>query len=427
MLRITSSGIDNRIRITTFFQHAGIAGVLMFMPVIAKDVTETIFEIGIIVASFSMAQIVSEAYFGRMSDRRGRRLPFIRAGFAACAVIFALHYFADDAVLLLIARVAAGVATGMMIPAMLAYAYEAGRNKRKVASVVSFHALGWLAGIVAAGIANETDIIFLASAALFAAGLASSINLSETSPQKEAAIGTMRRVISSNKFLFLALLLRHIGAVSVWTVLPLILLEQMGAELWQISVVYVSNTLSAFIIMNIMAVRINISNVTKFKIGTGMTAFVFIGLAAIGQWWHAMPFMAIVGFTWAFLYIGGTFHLMENNPKSTSTGIFSSTISIATVIGPIIAGAIALVHGYTAVMYFAVGIIIVAFVVATRMRDSNTGTACDIGDEYDGSGDERVKTNTDEYLSVSQSLSSSAESTSGRKTPGWTESHHSNS
>lgn len=371
----TLSETYNHIRVTTFFQYAGIAAVLMFMPVIASGVTDAIFEIGVIVASFSMAQIVSEVYFGRLSDRRGHRLLFVRAGLAACAIVYALNYFADDTHTLLFARIVAGVATGVMIPPLLAYAYEAGPHKKRAASVVSFHALGWLAGIVAAGIANDTGLIFLASAGLFAAGLASSARLPDTRSRKETAPGTTRRVITNNKFLFVSLLLRHVGAVAAWTVLPLMLTESMGAELWQVSVVYVANTATAFVVMNLMAFRIHVSNVTKFKAGIGMTAFVFVGLALVDQWWHTMPFLALVGFTWAFLYVGGSFHLMENNPKSTSTGVFSSTISIAAVIGPLAAGAIALAYGYVAVMYFAVIIIVAAFAVAVRIPNAGSSAA----------------------------------------------------
>jgi DHA1 family multidrug resistance protein-like MFS transporter len=83
----------------------------------------------------------------------------------------------------------------------------------------------------------------------------------------------------------------------------------------------------------------------------------------------AMPFMALVGATWAFLFIGGNFHLMDNNPRSTSSGIFSSTLSIATVIGPVIGGAIAFFFDYIAVMYFAIAIIICAFVVSLKIEN----------------------------------------------------------
>ncbi|MCH7969116.1 MAG: MFS transporter, partial [Thaumarchaeota archaeon] len=77
-------GIINLVRATTFSQHAGIALLVIFMPIIAKGVTESLFEIGIIVASFSFAQILSELYFGRVSDKKGKRLLFIRIGFIGC-------------------------------------------------------------------------------------------------------------------------------------------------------------------------------------------------------------------------------------------------------------------------------------------------------------------------------------------------------
>ena len=360
--------VNNLVRTATFFQHAGISIVFVFMPIIAKGVTESIFEIGLIVASFSFAQILSEIYFGRHSDKKGTRLKFIRIGFIGCAIAFGLHYFADDVTLLLLVRILAGIASGIMIPAMIAYTYEANIDKKRAATVISFHALGWLAGIAAAGIANDLKLIFLISAASFVMGLMFTIRLPNPIQEKETEPGTTKKVISKNKFLFLSLLLRHIGAAAVWTILPIMLMEKLGAELYQISIVYVANTLTAFILMNLMASKIKISNVTKFKMGIGGTTFVFVGLSLVTDWWMAMPFMALVGATWAFLFIGGNFHLMENNPRSTSTGIFSSTLSISTVVGPIIAGSIALAFDYVSVMYFAIAIIVCAFVVSLKVR-----------------------------------------------------------
>jgi len=360
--------ITNLVRGTTFFQHAGIALLFVFMPIIAKGVTDSLFEIGIIIAAFSFSQILSEIYFGRISDRKGTRIQFIRIGFIGCAITFGLHYFADDAVLLLLARIGAGITTGIMIPAMIAYAYEVRDDKRKVASIISFHALGWLAGIVAAGIVNDEKGIFLVSSAFFLIGLIITIKLPNTPSKKELEPGATKRIISKNRFLFLSLLMRHIGASAVWTILPLMLMDVMGAKLYEISIVYVANTVTAFVIMNLMAGKIKIKNITKFKIGIGLTIFVFVGLSFITEWWMAMPFMALVGATWAFLFIGGNVHLMENNPRSTSTGIFSSTLSIAMVIGPVIAGSIALAFNYVSVMYFAIAIIFVAFLVSLKIK-----------------------------------------------------------
>mgnify|MGYP001262530680 FL=1 len=360
--------LNNLVRGTTFFQHSGIAITFVFMPIIASGVAESIFEIGIIVAAFAFAQILTETYFGRMSDRKAKRLLFIRVGFILCALTFGLHYFADNTTYLIIARIGAGIASGIMIPPMLAYAYEAGKGKSKVASVISFHALGWLAGIVAAGIANDEKLIFVVSSGFFIIGFLLSLRLPKLQTEKIIGKGIIKKIIVKNKFLFSSLLIRHIGAAAAWTVLPIMLMEYFGAELYQVSIVYVANTLTAFLVMNLMSKRIQIQNITKYKIGIGMTVIVFVGLALITDWWMAWPFMAIVGCSWAFLFIGGNFHLMENNPRSTSTAIFSSTLAISTVIGPVIAGAIAYYTDYTMVMYFSIIVTLFAFIISSKMK-----------------------------------------------------------
>ena len=360
--------LNNLVRGTTFFQHSGIAITFVFMPIIASGVAESIFEVGIIVAAFAFAQILTETYFGRMSDRKAKRLLFIRVGFILCALTFGLHYFADNTTYLIIARIGAGIASGIMIPPMLAYAYEAGKGKSKVASVISFHALGWLAGIVAAGIANDEKLIFVVSSGFFIIGFLLSLRLPKLQTEKIIGKGIIKKIIVKNKFLFSSLLIRHIGAAAAWTVLPIMLMEYFGAELYQVSIVYVANTLTAFLVMNLMSKRIQIQNITKYKIGIGMTVIVFVGLALITDWWMAWPFMAIVGCSWAFLFIGGNFHLMENNPRSTSTAIFSSTLAISTVIGPVIAGAIAYYTDYTMVMYFSIIVTLFAFIISSKMK-----------------------------------------------------------
>ena len=361
-------GLSNLVRGSTFFQHSGIAITFVFMPIIASGVAESVFEIGIIVAAFAFAQILTETYFGRMSDRKAKRLLFIRVGFILCALTFGLHYFADNTTYLLIARIGAGISSGIMIPPMLAYAYEAGKGKSKVASVISFHALGWLAGIVAAGFANDERLIFVVSSGFFIIGFLISLKLPKLQTAKIVGKGIIKKIIVKNKFLFSSLLIRHIGAAAAWTILPIMLMEYFGAELYQVSIVYVANTLTAFLVMNLMSKRIQIQNITKYKIGIGMTVIVFVGLSMITDWWMAMPFMAIVGCSWAFLFIGGNFHLMENNPRSTSTAIFSSTLAISTVIGPVIAGAIAYYTDYTIVMYFSIIVTLLAFIISSKMQ-----------------------------------------------------------
>ena len=57
--------VNNLVRSATFFQHAGISIVFVFMPIIGKGVTDSIIEIGLLIATYSFEQILSEIYYGR--------------------------------------------------------------------------------------------------------------------------------------------------------------------------------------------------------------------------------------------------------------------------------------------------------------------------------------------------------------------------
>ena len=76
------------------------------------------------------------------------------------------------------------------------------------------------------GIANDLKLIFLISAASFIIGLIFTIKLPNPKQEKEVEPGTTKKVISKNKFLFLSLLLRHIGASAVWVFLPIMIVEE---------------------------------------------------------------------------------------------------------------------------------------------------------------------------------------------------------
>lgn len=360
-------GAGNMIRAATFFQHAGIAMVLVFVPILANDITESFLEVGLIVAAYSLAQILSELYFGRKSDTSGNRMWFIRVGFVTCALVFGLHYFADDSLLLLLARVGAGITSGIMIPAFVAYSYEMSGEGRRAASVVSFHALGWMAGILATGAVGDIGLAFLLSSVFFLAGLALTYAMPSTGFVSGPTDGSIRSIISKNRFLFWAILLRHTAASAVWTILPVMLFEYMGAELYQISIIYIANTVTAFILMNLMAERIQLSDTGKLRLGLAGIVPPLLGFAFITEWWMAMPMMIMVGVSWAFLYVGGNFYLMEHNAHSTSTGLFSSTISVSTVIGPMVAGVIAALYGHTHVMYAAGVIAVAGFIVSFKI------------------------------------------------------------
>lgn len=350
-----------------FFQNSGIGILFVFLPVLGKNFNDSLVDVGITVGVFYLAQFLSSAYFGRVSDRRKKRLVFIRCGFAVCAATFGMSYFIQDSSHLLLSMVGTGIAAGIMTPAILAYVYESHAEKYKSAGVISFHTLGWLAGILVTGIINSESEIFLIISAMFLAGFIISLRLKPTQVNVEEGVSILK-TFRKNASVYSSTFLRHVGATSVLTVLPLFLIENLGASIFEVSMVYVVNMVVSFLVMALMASKIRMSYLASFRIGVGLSTVAFAGMLFATEWWEIAPFMFLVGVSWAFMYVGAALYLMGNGPKSTSMGIFNSSLSLGQVVGPLIAGIIAFAFDYAAVTWFMIAITVCAFGISIHAR-----------------------------------------------------------
>jgi len=142
--------------VTAFVDMLGYALVLPLLPLYAKDFGANAFTIGLLLAGFAFAQLLTAPLWGRLSDRVGRR-PVIVGGQALAAVAFAL--FAAASVLpraeggqwtwpvwiLLVSRLAQG-AGGGSISANHAYVADAVQPEQRA------QALGWITAASSAGV-----------------------------------------------------------------------------------------------------------------------------------------------------------------------------------------------------------------------------------------------------------------------------------
>jgi MFS family permease len=89
----------------------GFAMVLPLLPFYALKLSASPQVIGMIIASFSVAQLVSAPLWGRVSDRYGRR-PALLIGLTASAVAFLVFGFANAVWLLFVSRLVQGAGGG---------------------------------------------------------------------------------------------------------------------------------------------------------------------------------------------------------------------------------------------------------------------------------------------------------------------------
>jgi MFS family permease len=127
-----------------FVDAIGFMIILPLLPFYAIRLHATPETVGRLIASFSIAQLLSAPLWGRVSDRYGRR-PALLIGLGASAVAFAVFGVADAVWLLFVSRFVQGAGGGTT---GVAQAYVADTVEPKDRA----RALGWLSSATAAGV-----------------------------------------------------------------------------------------------------------------------------------------------------------------------------------------------------------------------------------------------------------------------------------
>ncbi len=122
----------------------GFAMILPLLPFYALEMKATPLVIGLIISSFSVAQLLSAPLWGRVSDRYGRR-PALLIGLGASSIAYAVFGLANSISLLFASRLIQGAGGGTTGVAQ-AYVADSVRPEDRA------RALGWLSAATSAGI-----------------------------------------------------------------------------------------------------------------------------------------------------------------------------------------------------------------------------------------------------------------------------------
>ena len=112
-----SSGARDQLRslsvliAVAFVDMIGFAMIFPLMPFYALKLHAQPQTIGVIIAAFSGAQLISAPIWGRVSDRYGRR-PALLVGLSASAIAFVVFGFANSVWLLFLSRFVQGAGGG---------------------------------------------------------------------------------------------------------------------------------------------------------------------------------------------------------------------------------------------------------------------------------------------------------------------------
>ncbi|MEJ5314259.1 MAG: MFS transporter [Anaerolinea sp.] len=139
-----------------FIDLLGFSLILPLLPYLAKSFSASEFQIGLLVASYALAQFIGAPFLGRLSDRYGRR-PILLISIAGNALGFLLLGIAQNLTMLFVSRILAGF-TAANISVAQAYISDVTDNQsraRGLGLIGAAFGLGFILGPAIGGALSQ--------------------------------------------------------------------------------------------------------------------------------------------------------------------------------------------------------------------------------------------------------------------------------
>lgn len=302
-------------------------------------------EIGILAIPFSISLMISSAFFGRLSDYRGRR-PFLLFGLILSSISTIFYIIPVNFSTYLLARIFNGISLGIFPSSLIGIASD---NKVKLGWLSSFGSMGWAIGGMLGGLIADyynLYLVFVFSSFMYflAFILSSRINIEDIQLKSTKRLTQDNEihyveVIKKHWIIYFTLIIRHGTANGIWIFWPIYLSDELNLSTTQIGMVQATNMFTQFVFMQLIGDKINPRKM--FFVGSLFSAIAFLSFTIVESFSQIIFTQVILGFSWAMFYVGGLRRVeersRESNTVATSTGLFNSSISVAQIIGPFIA------------------------------------------------------------------------------------------
>jgi MFS family permease len=365
----------------------GFAMVLPLLPYYALKLNATPETIGLITASYSVAQLLAAPLWGRVSDRYGRR-PALLAGMLASAVAFAIFGFADSIWLLFAMRIIQGAGGGTtgVAQAYVADTVTPGHRAQALGWLSSATAVGFMLGPVLGSMATHFGP---ATPGLVAAGLCL-VNVSfawkwlpeskspslpgepKRAPIWHAAWQVVRHpngAVSRFIWIYAAGML---GFTALTSVLALFMEAEFNVDEKTIGYVFLYVATLSLVMRSLLLGPIvrRIGEVGAMRVGTVLFTLGLFAYPFANSWWLMAPVMALVPIGTALLFPATTAlmsHASERSKIGETMGVAQTFAGSSRVIAPLISTSAFQRFGSGAPFHIAGAIVLLVSVLAFRL------------------------------------------------------------
>ena len=358
----------------------GFGIVLPLLPGYAAQFSSSETAIGALVASFSLMQFLVAPWWGRLSDRIGRR-PVILIGLASSAFSYLLFALARDYWVLLLSRVLAGGlgATVNVAQAYLADITPLPRRARAMGMIGLAFGLGFIVGPALAALTSHAGASIPGLTAAAFCGFSLLLSWRYLPETREHRPSSPRGPIPWGAAMppYLVMLLSVIAFAVITVVFPLYTNQVIGLGRRETSMFFVLMGISSAVVqgwlLGKLAPRIGeralmIAGSFLLAVGLALTPLAHIIGGGGGTRWTVFLFALVAlsagtGFVWPAVaaLISRT---TRENEQGRALGMLHSIASIARVIGPILIGVVGERGGFEAAFLSGAALALVAALTA---------------------------------------------------------------
>lgn len=344
-----------------FLVFTGIGLIIPIMPKYMDNLGITGSTVGLLVAAFSLTQLLFSPLAGRLSDQFGRK-KMIVSGMVLFAFSEALFGLASDTVLLFLARMLGGISAAMIMPAVMAYAADVTTNEERAAGMGYINAsitTGFIIGPGIGGYISEFGIrvpFYSAAAAGLAAACITLFVLKESLPERKEEGAEIQKPHVRSSFLnqlmssyrepyFLSLIIVFVlsfGLANFETVFGLFVDHKFGFEPKDIAFIITFGSISGAVvqatafswILNRFGEKRVISVCLLF-------AGIFILFTLfVHKFWliFAVTFIVFLAIDILRPAIGTQMSMLAKDQQGYVAGLNSAFTSLGNIAGPIVAG-----------------------------------------------------------------------------------------
>lgn len=398
--------------ITVFIDLLGFAIVLPLLPRYGKHFDATKFELGLLMASFSLMQFLFAPLWGRLSDRIGRR-PVLIVGLAGSAIFYGLFALVTQfgnagpilglspLVWLFLTRSGAGIA-GATIPTAQAYIADCTDERSRgkgMAIIGAAFGIGFTFGPLLGAWFVSNDVSGVPSpapgyvaAALSALATLAAIALLPESLKSDATARPARKWLDIAAF-SKAITRPHVGLLLATIFLTTFAFAQFETTLSMLTrELGVGDRENFYVFAYIgfiltlaqgMLVRRMLPKLGEFKMAVVGTVLMAAGLGMIGiaannggvsLLWYVLP-VCVVGFSCTTPSLNSLLSLnTRDDQQGEVLGVGQSMSSLARILGPV-AGLSMQQYGLSLPYWVATGIMVVGVVMVLGLHSAAIGSS----------------------------------------------------